>query len=604
MTPDVDPKSWRVVVHRWDVRAPLPEPLVAEVRRAHHLRNDLVQVEREHAEAVARVWAEHPEVAETEVAVDEADAGVEAARKALAEAKKLSGAAKAPAELTAALRSARKAKRDATARRREAKSAAYAAMKPAMVAARSERKAKIKALYRAWMDRGLYWATFNHVRDHHETAVRQIAARRKAGKSADLRFARWTGEGTIAVQLQRQAGEPQRTPGVLADPEGPWRNVARLVDYPTADEQQAMSKADWRRHARRGVTQLVLRYGSGDHADWATLPVAIGRPIPNDADIVGIQLTRRLIAGKERATVAVTMRLPLVAPQTGQLVAMHTGWRSMPDGTIRVAVVDGCSEPPVELIDQGIVRWWSTWGEIRVPARWVDEDRRLAAIAAQRDSNHNQMKARLIDHLDGVSEPVLVTWGDGADAERLEPHHVKLWRSPRRLAQLATRARQGHVTGLRAEIRTDLDAWRRQDHHLWQWHAHATDQLVARRKDFWRKAANWIVSSAGGVVTDEWAIPALTARPDITEDRDWQADHARRNARLASPGLLRAQLARAAGQRGIEILKRPTETRAHAHCGGLLNLDQLERSVLAECAACGTTVDQDHNALTQMRAPR
>ena len=51
--PDTPAPAHRIIVHRWDVRAPLPGPVVDEIRRAHRLRNDLVQVEREHADAVA-----------------------------------------------------------------------------------------------------------------------------------------------------------------------------------------------------------------------------------------------------------------------------------------------------------------------------------------------------------------------------------------------------------------------------------------------------------------------------------------------------------------------------------------------------------------------
>ena len=188
--PDTPAPAHRIIVHRWDVRAPLPGPVVDEIRRAHRLRNDLVQVEREHADAVAAVWSHHPDVAASEAAVAAAEEAVGAALDAVAVAKKRSGTPKAPRDETAALKAARVARREATAARRAAKEAAYPAVKAAMVEARLARRAKVKALYRVHVDAGLYWASFNAVRDHHETAVRAVAARRKAGQAAEMRFRR------------------------------------------------------------------------------------------------------------------------------------------------------------------------------------------------------------------------------------------------------------------------------------------------------------------------------------------------------------------------------------------------------------------------------
>jgi len=598
--PDTPAPAHRIIVHRWDVRAPLPGPVVDEIRRARRLRNDLVQVEREHADAVAAVWSHHPDVAASEAAVAAAEEAVGAALDAVAVAKKRSGTPKAPRDETAALKAARVARREATAARRAAKEAAYPAVKAAMVEARLARRARVKALYRVHVDAGLFWASFNAVRDHHETAVRAVAARRKAGQAAEMRFRRWTGEGTIAVQLQRQAGAPKRSPAMLADPTSPWRNVAALADYPDRAAREAMTVADWRRHARRGVTKLTIRLGSGDHATHVTLPVAVGRPLPADADIVGLQLTRRLVAGKERASVAVTMRVPHVEPADGPPVGIHLGWRSMPDDTIRVAVVEGPAAPPSELVDAGVVRWWSTWGEVRVPASWVDEDRRLAAVAAQRDQNHNVAKAKLIDWLAVEPEPPAIVWPGREEAEPLTVQAVRSWRSPRRLASLTGLVCAGQG-GLPASLVSDLEAWRRQDAHLWQWHAHGTDQLAARRLDAWRKVARWVCSDAGIVGVDEWSVPELVSRPDITEDRDWQADAARRNARLAAPGLLRAQVARAAASRGAAVVPVALEAAAHRGCGGILDREQARRSARVECRECGAMVDQDRNAVLGVR---
>ena len=161
-----------------------------------------------------------------------------------------------------------------------------------------------------------------------------------------MRFRRWTGEGTIAVQLQRQAGDPQAQPGdarrpdlAVAERRGPRRLPGDRG--PGGHDIGGLAAA-----RPPGVTRLTIRLGSGDHATHVTLPVAIGRPMPADADIVGLQLTRRLVAGKERASIAVTMRVPTSGFRRRSTGRHPPGVAVHADGTIRVAVVEGPAAPP------------------------------------------------------------------------------------------------------------------------------------------------------------------------------------------------------------------------------------------------------------------
>jgi hypothetical protein len=74
----------------------------------------------------------------------------------------------------------------------------------------------------------LYWGTYNFVFANHNTAVQRIRSRRLDGGPANLRHHRFDGTGTIAVQLQRTATTPPRTPALVADPAGRYRNVLVL----------------------------------------------------------------------------------------------------------------------------------------------------------------------------------------------------------------------------------------------------------------------------------------------------------------------------------------------------------------------------------------
>lgn len=592
-----------VIVHRWDVRpdptnrwAPVvPSVVVDEIRRAHQLRNNLVEAEHAYRARVADVWAQYPDLAALTAQVVDLDERIEAAAAAVAGSRQAGRSRVADPEMVARLRDLRAERKTAKAAERDRKTAVYEAAKPAIGQARAWRRDRHKALYRAAVDDGLYWATFNAVADHFETTLKTVARRRAAGQPADIRFRRWTGEGTIAVQLQRGADQPERTVDEISSAAGRWRNVFALVDYPDAAARASMTTGDWRRHARRGATQVRWRLGSGDHATWVTLPVAIGRPLPDGAEIVAAQLTVTRVAGTARASVAVTMRVPDVATVDGRRVAVHLGWRAMPDGTIRVATIAGAARPP-ELEDHpGAVRWYGDWGEVRVPAGTVGEYRDMAGVARLRDDAHNAAKADLATALE-AGFVVEVPGRDGVLAP-LTPAMVARWRSPARLARLARTWAVDRPGTMPVELAERLAAWARQDAHLWRWHAHTVDQLAARRADLYAKVAGWVCADAAVVAVDEWSIPPLVRGGGVAIDDTYSAERARANGAIAAAGSLRARIKTTAGRVGAVVVE-VGSSGVHVGCGGTIGGGAV--SHLGGCDRCGRTVDRDHNAIRQM----
>ena len=83
--------------------------------------------------------------------------------------------------------------------------------------------------------------------DHHRTAVQKIHKQRAAGKPATLRHRRFDGTGSIAVHSLRVSGTPARTPAVLADPNGRYRNVLHL-QWIEPHEWEQLTHGQRRRH--------------------------------------------------------------------------------------------------------------------------------------------------------------------------------------------------------------------------------------------------------------------------------------------------------------------------------------------------------------------
>ncbi|HEX7106236.1 MAG TPA: hypothetical protein VF218_09735, partial [Acidothermaceae bacterium] len=303
-----------MMVYRFAAHGDLPAAAVDELRRAHDLKNQLVEIERRHAERVAEIWSRWPEVAAADEQVAAAEQRVAELAAEAAEQRK-SARDRATPLAAAQLRAARAELRAAKARRRDIKSLVYAAAKPQLAEARAKRRREIKATYRQAIDGGLYWATYNDVVAGHDTAVRRVAEIRKQGRPANMRFRRWTGEGTLTVQLQRQAGDPPRTPATLADPAvSRWRNVAVLTPSHDPAVWETMTRGQ-RRRAARGT--LRFRIGSGAAKDVVSIPVIVHRPIHPDADITMIRITRRRVGPKWRVWVSVVARVPAPTSAAG-----------------------------------------------------------------------------------------------------------------------------------------------------------------------------------------------------------------------------------------------------------------------------------------------
>jgi hypothetical protein len=523
-------------------------------------------MERRHQETVEATWALWPEIAssvsEVEAAQSVVDELVERAKKERSKDRSLT----TRTDTTVEIKEAKATLRAARATRREVKARLYPQAKAAFTVVRQARDAARKALYADWVqDRGLYWATYNDIVAAHETAVRRVAEIRKQGQPAELRFKRWDGTGTLTVQLQREANKPARTWSLLTSGGGPWRNSLSF----TPGEKDRW----WTMRASLGAKRYM------------ELPVTVHRFPHDEADITLARITRRRIAGNYRTHVTLTARIPAPEPQSGQLIAVHLGWRSLGDDGLRVAVVASdrpLSVPRVGLPIRQIAASEGIW-EVRLPDKDRHAHQRTDKLRSTRDQALDLLRADLAAWL--TDNPQELTAAD-----------VVRWRSPARFAALAVAWRDDPPAGGEA-IAVRLETWRRQDRHVWEWEMNERDQTSARVRDLWRTVAAWIADQAGMVVVDDINLKTITHVPPVDESDDHQAVAARRQRQTAAPGELRAAIRAAASARGVAVeAVTPTGLSAvHSTCGGPLTGDPVEQITLW-CSTCGCGVDQDVNA--------
>lgn len=574
----------RVYKYAIERHAEFPDWVLEQLRLAHELRNKLVEIERDHAAGVAAAWAELPDVAEAEAAVVAATAAVdelvERARKERSKDRTTVARDGTASELKAAKAVLRTAKHA----RRELKDERFPVAKEAMAELGQARKAAVKACYADFVqDRGLGWASFNDVVDHHRTAVQMVGRKRKAGMPAELRFHRWDGTGTLAVQLQRQAADPARTPALLASGDGRWRNVCQVRPHVAGGLWARLSRSEQRAVARTG--QVRLRVATGHTID---LPLVLHRPMPDDADIALVRLTRTRTAGTHRWHVTFTVKLPDPTPRSsGATVAVHTGWRREDDQSIRVATWASTAPIDIPAAAEPFLRATNrerTKGIVVGPARLINKATHPASLRSIRDRNLDITRAVLVDWLSVQADPDLPA-----------AHEVKAWRSPARFAQLALRWRDAPPDA-GGEIAAKLEAWRVQDRHLWEWEAAEGEKVVRQRTDLWHQAAGHLLATASRLVVDDINIAGLTRVPDVDTEDPVEQRLARAQRQVGSPGSFREVIVGVAVREGIDVTKAPATgiTRTHYECGNTVHVDDETRSIW--CDSCATPFDRDDNA--------
>lgn len=599
----------------------LPDELMEQVRLAHQMKNELVELELAAEQARKDLWSTEPQVAVVEQQLAEAEEAAADADRALKDARQKAGYQKqlakegagskqAVQETEASRRQAADRARECRDRvadlrqqRRDAIAAARPRLKPRLEAMRADYKEKVKHCRQDFAAQGLYWASYNMVIDDHQVRVKLVDRLRKQGRPARLRFHRYEGAGTVAVQLQRGAGDPVRSPELIASGEGKWRNVLQVRPWMPPDEFDRMSRSEKRNVGREG--EVVLNVGGGK---TVTLPVVVHRMMPADADIAEASVTVRKIADSWTATVNLTVKVDDPAPVEGRKpIALHLGWRQRGDGSVRVGTWHAPDPLPIpdHLREVAVPYESGRWGEIVLPAGLVDLAGRPPAVKSQRYRNMDEAKEMVAAWLDEHPQP------DPSESDpdnMLTGARVRQWRSPGRLAALSRRWQETPPQGDGAQdVVDELCAWQEQDRHLWQWEDHERHQVNGRRDDAWRKISAWLSDHAGVLVVDDTDYQSLRRKRAIDDDDqavpDVQAQRARARAHLAAPGELRMLAVLSAQRRGVTVREVSAAhlSRTCPACGHVGDAHpRYAAAAVVTCPACERSYDQDRSAAKLM----
>lgn len=393
---------------------------------------------------------------------------------------------------------------------------------------------------------GLYWANY--------LIVDQASASMRTG--APPKFHRWTGEGRIAVQLQGGLASDEAFSGKST--------LLRIDPLPegTFDRRTVP-------HANKRTTAWV-RVGSQDRQPvWCTLPVWLHRPLPEDGRIKWVYLHRRKLGTKWQWTLSLVVEREAGYSRsdcaTDGMVAVDPGWRLVEAG-LRVAYWVGSDGQEDELV---------------IPPERLAQWKKTEDLRSIRDKNLDAIRGRLADWLDANDVPEWLS-------ERAKT--LRKWRSTARLAAVVLDWRDRRFAG-DEEIFPELEAWRIQDKHLYEWEANQRGKAAHWRDWFYRNVAASLRRQYRMLVVEDCDWSELQ-RGTPTEAAE-STDGARAYQRIAAVGRL-VQILREGLSEAMRVDARLTTQACHL-CGNTERWDAAA-SLWHTCTQCGARWDQDYNA--------
>jgi hypothetical protein len=448
-----------------------------------------------------------------------------------------------------------------------------------------------------------FWCSYLQV----EAAVQQAS---KDSKPLPPRFKRWTGDGTVSVQLQGGlswsgllAGDDTRARLVARD----WSSIEANTRAPNGKHDKPSPSG---RRAKRRF-DLWLRVGSdGRKPVWAVFPIVLYRePIGADELLVKWIHVDRI----KRATAYVWQARFVLAKKSGWAktcspsgtVGVDVGWRLVPDG-LRVAYWVGSD---------------GREGQLVLPQELLNAKDDMEAIQTIRDKNFSAMKLRLARwfkraqgelvmegelRLPTVAAklPAWMTDSPGLDRDGKPKASIVAgmphWKSPGRAESLYRQWRDNRFTGDDDGFRM-LSDWRNGsgkphehgDLHLWRFQTGRRIRALKRRKDIYRKFARELAQNYAVCRVEKLNLAEMRRRPEAEDDKASGAVVMFRN--LAANGEL-LECLRQSGM-AVEALPAENTTRMHLACGHISSWSDEERAaVMVTCQGCGESYDQDDNS--------
>ncbi len=457
-------------------------------------------------------------------------------------------------------------------------------LKGARAKARSLLKAELDAINDRHSDRqfvlrnnsGLWWSNYNAICDSYDVA------HRRAKKTGDqLRFRPFRGEGRFTCQIQEQ-------PTTVAEIFAGKCAVVKMDAIGDEVFDKRLHRRSERRRLTRSQLSITVYTEEGAFRRWLTFPCVYHRPLPTQARIKQVVITRRKLATKYRYRAVFTCSSAAVAipPQASGSCGIHLGFRVR-----KVTDAQGRSSTVLRVATVAFED--GSFEYLDLPQRWLRCMDHVEELHALRDQD-----------LNAVMEPFREFLKQEKLPEELDVWARSLVRAPKcaaaRLAAfvLKWRAQYPDVeTDALPEALARLERWRARDYDRYEEEGNLRDNLRMHRRELYRLFAFNIASSRASLI----GLGKLSLKDDIVplvqpdgEENDLPKP-VRANRTRAALYVLKQELAHQAAKRGATIREIDAAiTRTCHECHHQTSIDATD--VMQTCDVCYAVFDQDENA--------
>ncbi len=559
MSDEIEPAT-DIRVYEYGCRPPFEnaERVREQMSFAHKYSNKLVEIERERRRVVREAQAAHADVAPLASKVAALEASLEEAVQHILKRRQATRTANTAVVDKQRVADLRKELKAARAIFREAKKATREdeTLQAAIKKANDDAHAALK---RERAVSGCHWGTYLMVEQAADQARKQMM---------EPKFKRWDGRGHVAVQIQNGL-----------DTTDVYKSNTRIWIETVPERRDRI---------------LNIRVGSTEDRGpvFGRFWMKMSRELP-PGKIKWVHVLRKRVADEERWFVQFVVASPRVSEAVARQdcyatasgsIGIDVGWRLMDDGGLRVAVG----------IDDKGERF-----ELRLPARLVTKDEHVGHLQSIRSKLLDETKARFIADMPQVAAN----------------EHVHAWRSPGRFARLlkdhhpdappkeGADPRMGHEP-IPEPVQQYIQAFLKQDRHLWRWQENERMAVGHRRREFFRQWALKIARNYRSVVIEDFDLRAFAKREKVEEGAQTDSRRYIRLRALACVSGFRDALVQACAKRRVEVRKaKAANTTLTCNVCKVVNAD-FDGAIdhAHTCVNCGAIWYQDDNAALNLLA--
>jgi hypothetical protein len=398
----------------------------------------------------------------------------------------------------------------------------------------------------------LYWGTYLLIE----------AGASKFRKGAPPRFKRWTGDGSLAVQIQ--GGLDWSDALACSD------SRIRIQILPIGPD----ASPDSRRSLEKSHAVVWFRAGSIGPAGrlplWVRVPFRLHRMPPEGSRIKWAYLHRFRIGTSFKWEIQFVLERESWE-HDDQAIAGRAGvdinWRVV-EGGIRVATACGEDGSSHTLI---------------VPRDWIGAFTKAKSLQSIRDRNFDEIRVVLSAWLKTSEGKVPIP-----DWLKERTAYLAQWKDIVRLCMVVKHWRENRFDG--DGIFETLEAWRKQDNHLHDWQDNQLRKAIRRRDDLYRKFSRMLARTYREVFVENTNWKDIKARPEADEEGN---EAARVYAQVAAPGRLSQYIREVVSVTHKVPAENTTKT---CHVCGIVDDFDSAKELVHRCSGCGKIWDQDVNA--------